>query len=128
MIILSGWEPVDAIVSILIPLLIAASAWSVLRESVDVLLESTPRGMDAEEIGMAMASIPKVEQVHDLHIWQITSGFPTLSAHVLVGSGADCHGARRDLEVMLHDRFEIDHTTLQVEHVPPNDPLTIDGG
>lgn len=127
-IILTGWEPVDAIVSILISLLIAASAWSVLRESVDVLLESTPRGMDAEEIGMAMASIPKVEQVHDLHVWQITSGFPTLSAHVLVGSGADCHGARRDLEVMLHDRFEIDHTTLQVEHVPPNDPLTIDGG
>ncbi len=127
-IILTGWEPIDAIVSILISLLIAASAWSVLRESVDVLLESTPEGMDAEEVGMAMASMPKVEQVHDLHIWQITSGFPTLSAHVLVGPGADCHGARRDLEVMLHDRFEIDHTTLQVEHVPSNEPLTIGGG
>ena len=127
-ILLTGWEPIDAIVSILISLLIAASAWSVLRESVDVLLESTPAGMDAEEIGMAMASVPAVEQVHDLHIWQITSGFPTLSAHVLVGAGADCHGARRDLETMLHDRFEIEHTTLQVEHVPSTEPLTIDRG
>lgn len=127
-ILLTGWEPIDAIVSILISLLIAASAWSVLRESVDVLLESTPSGMDAEEIGMAMASMPTVEQVHDLHVWQITSGFPTLSAHVLVGSGADCHGARRDLEVMLHDRFEIDHTTLQVEPVPSQEPLKIDCG
>ncbi|MBK8295190.1 MAG: cation transporter [Solirubrobacterales bacterium] len=127
-IILTGWEPIDAIVSILISLLIAASAWSVLRESVDVLLESTPEGMEAEEIGMAMASMPTVEQVHDLHVWQITSGFPTLSAHVLVGSGADCHGARRDLEIMLRDRFEISHTTLQVEHMPSKEPLTIDGG
>lgn len=127
-ILLTGWEPVDAIVSILISLLIAASAWSVLRESVDVLLESTPEGMDAEEIGLAMAAVPSVEQVHDLHVWQITSGFPTLSAHVLVGSGADCHGARRDLEAMLHDRFEIDHTTLQVDHAPSGEPLKIDRG
>lgn len=127
-ILLTGWEPVDAIVSILISLLIAASAWSVLRESVDVLLESTPEGMDAEEIGLAMAAVPSVEQVHDLHVWQITSGFPTLSAHVLVGSGADCHGARRDLEAMLRDRFEIDHTTLQVEHAPSGEPLKIDRG
>ncbi|MGK2932026.1 MAG: cation diffusion facilitator family transporter [Solirubrobacterales bacterium] len=127
-ILLTGWEPIDAIVSILISLLIAASAWSVLRESVDVLLESTPEGMDSEEIGMAMASVPAVEQVHDLHVWQITSGFPTLSAHVLVGAGADCHGARRDLETMLHDRFDIDHTTLQVDHVPSTEPLEIDRG
>ncbi|MBK5232970.1 MAG: cation transporter [Thermoleophilia bacterium] len=126
-ILLTGWEAADAIVSILISLLIAASAWSVLRESVDVLLESTPEGMDSEEIGMAMASMPTIEQIHDLHVWQITSGFPTLSAHVLVGADADCHGARRDLEAMLHDRFEIDHTTLQVDHAPSSEPLTIDG-
>ena len=58
-------------------------------------------------------------------MWQITSGFPTLSAHVLVGAGADCHGARRELETLLHDRFEIEHTTLQVEHLPSEEPLTI---
>jgi len=125
-IIATGWQPIDAIVSILISLLIAASAWSILRESVDVLLEAAPRGMDTEEIGYAMAAVPNVKEVHDLHIWQITSGFPTLSAHVLVGPGADCHGARRDLELLLHERFEIDHTTLQVEHLPPEAPLHIE--
>lgn len=124
-ILVTGWEAADAIVSILISILIAASAWSVLRESVDVLLEAAPSGMDTEEIGYAMASLPVVEQVHDLHVWQITSGFPTLSAHVLVGAGADCHGARRDLEAMLQERFEIEHTTLQVDHVPSTEPLTI---
>ena len=124
-ILATGWEAADPIVSILISVLIAASAWSVLRESVDVLLEAAPRGMNTQEIGYAMAALPVVEQVHDLHVWQITSGFPTLSAHVLVGAGADCHGARRDLEAMLLDRFEIEHTTLQVDHVPSNEPLKI---
>ncbi|MDQ2700444.1 MAG: cation diffusion facilitator family transporter [Actinomycetota bacterium] len=125
-ILFTGWEAIDAIVSILISVLIAASAWSILRESVDVLLEAAPSGMDTEEIGYAMASVPAVEEVHDLHVWQITSGFPTLSAHVLVGSGADCHGARRDIETLLRDRFGIEHTTLQVEHLPSGRPLTIE--
>jgi len=124
-IIATGWEAADAIVSILISILIAASAWSVLRESVDVLLEAAPSGMDTEEIGYAMAAVPNVKQVHDLHVWQITSGFPTLSAHVLVGAGADCHGARRELEALLEERFEIEHTTLQVDHVPSSEPLKI---
>lgn len=124
-ILATGWETADAIVSILISVLIAASAWSVLRESVDVLLEAAPSGMDTEEIGYAMASLPVVEEVHDLHVWQITSGFPTLSAHVLVAAGADCHGARRDLEALLEERFEIEHTTLQVDHMPSTEPLTI---
>ncbi len=124
-IILTGWQPVDAIVSILISLLIAASAWSILREAVDVLLESAPEGLDTEQIGMAMAGHPGVDEVHDLHVWQITSGFPTLSAHVLVGAGADCHGIRLDLERLLHDRFEIDHTTLQVDHSVDHSPLRI---
>ena len=125
-IILTGWQPVDAIVSILISLLIAASAWSILREAVDVLLESAPGDLDTEQIGMAMAGHPGVDEVHDLHVWQITSGFPTLSAHVLVGPGADCHGIRLELERLLHDRFEIDHTTLQVDHSVDQSPLHID--
>ena len=124
-ILATGWEAADAIVSILISVLIAASAWSVLRESVDVLLEAAPSGMDTEEIGYAMAALPVVEEVHDLHVWQITSGFPTLSAHVLVAAGADCHGARRDLEALLEERFGIEHTTLQVDHTPSTEPLTI---
>lgn len=124
-ILLTGWESADAIVSILISILIAASAWSVLKEAVDVLLESVPEGMDAEEVGMAMASHAGVEEVHDLHVWQITSGFPSLSAHILVGQDADCHGIRLELESLLRERFEIDHTTLQVEHSADPAPLRI---
>ncbi len=125
-ILLTGWQPIDAIVSILISVLIAASAWSVLREAVDVLLESAPAGLDTEEIGMAMAGHRGVDEVHDLHVWQITSGFPTLSAHVLVPAGADCHGVRLELEQLLLERFSIQHTTLQVDHTVDPSPLRIE--
>jgi cobalt-zinc-cadmium efflux system protein len=114
----TGWASADPLVSIAIGVLVLASSWAVLRESVGILLESTPRGIDGEEVGRAMVAVPGVQQVHDLHIWTITSGFPALSAHVLVDGGADCHALRADLEVVLHDRFGLDHTTLQVEHAP----------
>jgi cobalt-zinc-cadmium efflux system protein len=114
----TGWASADPLVSIAIGVLVLASSWAVLRESVGILLESTPRGIDGEEVGRAMVALPGVQQVHDLHIWTITSGFPALSAHVLVDGGADCHALRADLEVVLHDRFGLDHTTLQVEHAP----------
>jgi cobalt-zinc-cadmium efflux system protein len=81
-----------------------------------VFLEAAPRGFDPQAIGHRMASHPGVTEVHDLHIWEVTSGFPALSAHVLVGRDTDCHDVRRALEEMLHTRFEIEHTTLQVEH------------
>lgn len=125
-ILLTGWEAADPLISIVISLLIAASAWSVLRESVDILLEAAPSGLDTEEIGNAMAAEPEVVQVHDLHVWEITSGMPMLSAHVLVGPDADCHRARLVTEAMLRDRFGIDHTTLQVEHVAAERPLKIE--
>lgn len=112
----TGWVDADPAVSVLIGILVLASSWGVLRESVGILLESTPPGIDAEEVGRAMVSLPGVREVHDLHIWTITSGFPALSAHVLVDQGADCHGLRVQLERLLHDRYELDHTTLQVEH------------
>ena len=124
-IMLTGWEAADPIISILISLLIVASAWSILRDSVDVLLEAVPRGLDAEKIGMAMASVPEVEQVHDLHVWEITSGFPSLSAHILVGKDSDCHAARAEIEAVLRDEFQIDHVTLQVEHSGADELLTI---
>jgi cobalt-zinc-cadmium efflux system protein len=117
-ILTTGWEKVDPIVGALVGLLVLASSYGVLRDSVSILLETTPRGIDATAVGRAMASAPDVAEVHDLHIWTITSGFPALSAHVLVEPGADCHAIRRRLEQMLDDRFAIDHTTLQVEHVP----------
>ena len=115
-ILTTGWLQADPIVSILIGVLVLASAWTILRDSTEILLEATPRGMDATEIGGRLAGAPGVVEVHDLHVWTITSGFTALSAHVLVRPGEDCHGRRRELERLLHDEFGIEHTTLQVDH------------
>jgi cobalt-zinc-cadmium efflux system protein len=124
-ILLTGWLYADPLISVLIGLLILASAWTVLRDSVRILLEATPRGLDASEIGAALASVGGVVDVHDLHVWTITSGFPALSAHVLVRPGDDCHAVRRQLEALLRERFQIEHTTLQVDHQQPRRLLSI---
>jgi cobalt-zinc-cadmium efflux system protein len=116
-VILTGWRYADPLVSVAIGALILASSWSLLRESTNILLEATPRGIDAEEVGRRMAGAEGVVEVHDLHIWTITSGFPALSAHVLVGQGEDCHARRRYLEDLLAREYGISHTTLQVDHV-----------
>jgi cobalt-zinc-cadmium efflux system protein len=115
-ILATGWVEADPLVGMLIGVLVLASAWSILRDSTEILLESTPRGLDADALGRRLARAPGVVEVHDLHVWTITSGFPALSAHVLVRPGEDCHGRRRELERLLHDEFGIDHTTLQVDH------------
>ena len=114
----TGWPYADPIAGLLIGVLVVVSTFGVLRETVGVLLEGAPAGMDAREVGAAIASTPGVVGVHDLHLWTITSGFPALSAHVLVAAGADCHAIRRDLDVLLRERFQLTHTTLQVEHAP----------
>jgi cobalt-zinc-cadmium efflux system protein len=114
----TGWEYADPIAGLVIGVLVIASTFRVLRETVGVLLEEAPAGMDTRAVGAAMASTEGVVGVHDLHLWTITSGFPALSAHVLVAAGADCHAIRRELEVLLRDCFELTHTTLQVEHAP----------
>lgn len=126
-ILTTGWELADPIVSIAISVLIAASAWTILRDSVDVLLEAAPPGLDTERIGYEMAALDGVDEVHDLHVWQITSGMPMLSAHVLVGESADCHAIRARLESLLREEFDLGHTTLQVEHSVPRRPLSISG-
>ena len=81
--------------------------------------EAAPSGLDPGEIGRALVAEPGVVEVHDLHVWEVTSQFPALSAHVRVTRDTDCHDARRRLERLLHDRFEIGHTTLQMEHEEP---------
>lgn len=81
-----------------------------------MLLEAAPEGMSVQEIGRAIAGHAHVDSVHDLHVWEVASGFPSLSAHVLVPPGDDCHGIRRELEALLDERFGITHTTLQVDH------------
>jgi cobalt-zinc-cadmium efflux system protein len=90
-------------------------------------MEAAPAGIDPEEIGRVLAAQPGVVEVHDLHVWEVTSGFPALSAHVVVRSGDDCHDRRRQLQQVVHDRFAIDHTTLQVDHeAAPQPPLQIE--
>jgi cobalt-zinc-cadmium efflux system protein len=116
-ILATGWEQADPIAGMMIALLILASSWSILRDSVVILLEATPAGIDAREVGRRMAAADGVVEVHDLHIWTITSGFPALSAHVLVARGDDCHARRLELEQLLDREFGLGHTTLQVEHV-----------
>ena len=115
-ILLTGFAEADGIAALLVAALMLRAAYGLLRESGRVFLEASPRGLDPEAIGLRMARQPSVTEVHDLHIWEVTSGFPALSAHVLVGRDADCHDARRRLERVLHDEFGIEHTTLQVDH------------
>ena len=115
-ILLTGWRYADPLFSVLIGLLVLGSSWKLLSDSVNILLEQTPSGIDATEVGSRMAGVPGIKEVHDLHIWTITSGFPALSAHVLVGHDEDCHARRRDLEELLAHEYGIEHTTLQVDH------------
>jgi len=115
-IIATGFDRADPIASLLVAAIMVWAAYGLLRDSGRVLLEAAPEGMSVTEIGEAIASFPHVESVHDLHVWEVSSGFPALSAHVLVPPDDDCHGVRRGLERMLVERFSIEHTTLQVDH------------
>ena len=112
----TGFQQADAIASIAVAGSMLWAGWPLLRRSGRVLLEAAPEGLAPEEITAVIRSHAGVTDVHDLHVWEISSGFPALSAHILVGRGEDCHGIRRELEAVLHERFGIDHTTLQVEH------------
>jgi cobalt-zinc-cadmium efflux system protein len=122
-ILATGWTRADGIAALFIAAVMLRAAYHLLRSSGRVLLEAAPPGMNVHEIGEAIATYPHVENVHDLHVWEIGSGFPALSAHVLVGEGEDCHGIRRELERMLDERFEIAHTTLQVDHAQGSSAL-----
>ena len=115
-ILLTGFDRADPIASLAVAGLMGVSAYRLLRDSGRVFLEAAPRGLDPQEIGPALASWPRVVEVHDLHVWEVSSGFPALSAHVLVGADADCHAVRRELEGLLRERFAVEHTTLQVDH------------
>ena len=117
-ILATGWVRADPVAALFVAALMLYASWRLLRDSGRVLLDIAPAGLPVDEIGTAMASHPGVVQVHDLHVWEVTTEFPNLSAHVLVDPGADCHGIRRELEALLHDGFGLEHTTLQVEHAP----------
>src|SRR5438132_1216518 len=125
LILATGWDRFDPIASLAVAALMFWSSGSLVRDSTRVFLEGAPREIDPEQVGLALAAEPGVVEVHDLHVWEVTSGFPALSAHVLVENGADCHGARRRLEQLLAERFGLTHTTLQVDHRGGSELLTI---
>ena len=112
----TGFDRADPIASLLVAGSMLLAAWPLLRASGRILLEGAPKGIHPDEIAAALRSHEGVVNVHDLHVWEISSGFPALSAHVLVGREEDCHRIRRELEAVLHERFGIEHTTLQVDH------------
>jgi cobalt-zinc-cadmium efflux system protein len=124
-ILLTGFDRADPLASILVAGLMLRAAYGLLRASGRVLLEGAPEGLKVEEVGRAIASHPHVASVHDLHVWEIGSGFPALSAHVLVHPDDDCHAVRRELEQTLREGFAIEHTTLQVDHVRRDQLLSI---
>ena len=126
-VVTTGFDEADGIAALAVCLMMVWGGWTLLRDSGRILLEGTPKGMDAREVGTALASHPGVIEVHDLHLWEVTSGFPALSAHVIVPPGEDCHTRRRELQHMLSARFGLEHSTLQVEHERVSQLLDIEG-
>jgi cobalt-zinc-cadmium efflux system protein len=115
-ILITGFYRADPIASLVIAAVMVRSGWSLVWASGRIFLEAAPKELDPQQVGRALVALPDVREVHDLHVWEVSSGFPALSAHVLVAREADCHRARRDMEALLHERFGLDHTTLQVDH------------
>src|SRR5258708_9233326 len=124
-IVLTGFSRADPIASLFVAVLMTRAGFRLVQAALRVLVEAAPQGVNVEEIGEAMASNPHVSNVHDLHVWEITSGHPSLSAHVLVHPHDDCHAAQHELETLLHERFGIQHTTLQVDHAEAPDLVAI---
>jgi cobalt-zinc-cadmium efflux system protein len=122
-VLLTGFDRADAIASLVVAALMLRSGGRLLRDAGRVLLEGAPEGVDPQAVGHALAAQPGVVEVHDLHVWEVTSGFPALAAHVLVRPGDDCHAVRRSLQTLVGERFGIEHVTLQVDHAPAGDQL-----
>jgi len=124
----TGWNRADPIASLVVAGLMFYAAWLLLRDTTRIFLETSPQEIDPADVGRAIVSIPHVVEAHDLHVWTVSSGFAALSAHVLVEPGADCHGLRRTIEAMLRERFDLEHTTLQVDHAGTAEPVGVELG
>jgi len=126
LVLATGWDRFDPIAGLLVAALMLRSAWSLLRASGRIFMEAAPPDIDPEAVARALAADADVSEVHDLHVWTVTSGFPALAAHVLVSPDTDCHNARRRLQRLLEDRFDLHHVTLQVDHVARREqPVTL---
>jgi cobalt-zinc-cadmium efflux system protein len=114
----TGFARADAIATLIVVALMLRAGVGLIRASGRIFLEAAPAGIDPAAVGAALVARPHVAEVHDLHVWEITSGMPAASAHVLVAQHQDCHAIRTDLEALLSREFGISHATLQVDHVP----------
>jgi cobalt-zinc-cadmium efflux system protein len=117
-VMVSGFDRADALASLVVAALMAKAGYGLVRESWKIFLEAAPEGIDPVALGARLREPDDVVQVHDLHVWAITSGFPALSAHVLVAPGRDCHAVRVELEELVRREYSIEHTTFQVDHAP----------
>jgi len=111
----TGWKPIDPILAVLIGLWVLPRTWVLMREAINVLLEGVPKGMDVHAVRQTLCAQPGVLDVHDLHVWALASSTPALTAHVVMADGIDADALRRVLGTALHEAFDIDHVTLQIE-------------
>jgi cobalt-zinc-cadmium efflux system protein len=125
LILIWGFDRADGVASLMIATLMLWASYGLLRDSARVFMEAAPPGLDPQQIGKTLAAADGVVEVHDLHVWEVTSGMPAISAHIIVGSDTDCHQARWQAARLLADRFGVEHSTLQVEHEPGDELLQI---
>jgi cobalt-zinc-cadmium efflux system protein len=111
----TGWYLADPLISVLISVLVLFSSWNLIKESLSILMQSVPKGIRLEEVQRTIESVEGVAKVHDLHVWAVTSGIYTLSAHAVVENSGDLHGVLNGIEDTLKQRFNIEHTTIQLE-------------
>jgi cobalt-zinc-cadmium efflux system protein len=126
LIVVTDVDEFDGVAALIVAGLMVSSGWRLLRDASRVLLEGAPSGVAPGDVGHALASQPGVVEVHDLHVWEVTSGFAAVAAHVVVAAGDDCHAKRRELQALLSDEFGIRHTTLQVDHATAPQILSIE--
>lgn len=117
----TGWGQADAIAALVVAALMLKAGYGLVKASGRIFLEAAPEGIDPDAVGNEIAAVPDVAEVHDLHIWEITSGQAAASAHILVTPGVDCHAVRGQVASLLHDDYDIEHATLQVDHVGEED-------
>ena len=125
LVLATGVNEFAGVAALIVAGLMVASGWGLLRDASRVLLEGAPVGVQPEIVGRTLAAQPGVVEVHDLHVWEVTSGFAAVAAHVVVAPDDDCHARRRELQMVLRDQFGIDHTTLQVDHATAPQLLAI---
>lgn len=116
-VVLTGFARADAIAALFVAALMLKAGVGLVRDSGRIFLEAAPAGLDPTALGAELAGVPGVVELHDLHVWEITSGEPAASAHILVQEGLDCHQIRIEVEALLAKRHHVTHATLQVDHV-----------